>query len=217
MALATLNGEHVLDAEIVFPRVGAWTARASVQSQGLAAGAATLKIGDSSIGCYAHRAAVYQGRGSALLVGGKGGNLEALTTARAFRPTPVRLLLESALGELGETLSSSSSSATLQTFVPRWTRLARPCGVELTSLAELLGAAWRCADDGGIYFGVDTYPALELPDRLVISDDTARRRMVIAGSLVHRMRPGVTFEGRKIVGVTLRLGPETTRAELAYV
>ena len=217
MSLVTMNGEAVISAELTFPRVGAWLGQIVVQSSaGVALGAGTMKIGSSSISACVYSRGFYQGRAVALIVGGKSGKLGTTVTPYAFRPSPVRTLLEHALTELGEALSPSSDVATVGAFLPRWTRPARSGGAELAALAELSGSSWRFLDDGSVWFGPDTFPAFTLPDRIVQGDDPARRRMILSGSLVHTLRPGVTFEGRRIGTVALRVAPGAIRAEVSY-
>jgi hypothetical protein len=216
VSLTTFNGSAVIEADLSMPRVGAWVGRLVVQASEIATGLATLKIGSAELTCYAHRATVYQGRATAMLVGGRAGRLEEATRAQAFRPAPAAVVLGSTLLEAGETLATSSNLVLLAKFLPRWTRLARPAGAELAALALHLGASWRFLDTGALWFGLDTFPAYELPDRIIVGDDPDRRRMTVAGSVVHLLRPGITFEGRRVSGVALRLTPESARAELSY-
>lgn len=215
-SLLTANGYAVSEGEIVMPRLGAWTATATVEQEVASTGAVQLAVGATALLGYAYAAGTFALRSRMLLVGGKGGALDALVVARAFRPAPVRVVVEDALQGTGEGFSTLADAVTLARFLPRWTRLQRPGGTELQAVADALGVSWRFADDGGLWMGPETWPALDVAHE-VVEHEPARRRIVFAGDDVHKIRPGVTVEGRKVDRVCLSFSAASVRAEVDYL
>ena len=148
------------------------------------------------------RARAYEGRVTVVWVGGAGGlGGETLSThyAAITRDIERADLVADIVASAGEQLDGEAlATGTL----PRWTRLAGETWAQALDRAlEGTGATWRVLDTGRVWVGVDTWPELASLDGGELDEDKTARVLHVGYDRA-TVRPGTTYQGRRIARVT---------------
>lgn len=203
MALLTCAGAAVLEAKLSLPRVGAWRAEL-VLDGATAASVPGQRVELAVAGGRKWSGTIVEGgpfldASKVRLVGGAGG-LSLPATPRFFRQPFARDVLAALLRTAGETVAATADAALLATRLVRWAVVEQPIGLALASLAERLGASWRVLADGGVWLGVEAWPAQSL-----VGLDLLRERpedgILEFGAEAPALLPGVDLEGHGHVGL----------------
>jgi hypothetical protein len=208
------NGAPVLYASIGMPVSGAWVARIVVDADEALSGAVVLES-DAGLELhgFARRSGETHGRVEALIVAGAGG-LATELDGRYYVGAPVQTILGDLLREAGETLSTTSDSAALGSYLQKWARGAGRAGRQIAELLGPLDVSWRVLDDGSIWIGTDTWPAADL-DYEITSEHPGDDRIAIADEALG-LRPGMTLEGRRVSYVQHHVAPDSIRTEAYF-
>ena len=213
MALATLGNLDVLEAVVRMPPRGPWTIEAQLQTGTAPTGRVVFKTPGMALSGLAS-GGIFVERNFFRLSAGAGG-LAKTVAARGYKDVEVRTALGDALRAAGETLSSTSAAATLGKRLAFWTRLGRPLNSELSALADAVGASWRTLDDGSVWFGVDTWPAVTIEHRVMAERPDLKRAEIASDEPT--LRPGVAFSGRRVTWVEHWFRETETRTVYGYV
>jgi hypothetical protein len=190
---------------------------ASTASVGAAGTAVLVVLGSGSGALTLHgavsRGDAYAGTAYTRIVGGRN-NLGRNAVAKSYRGAPVSLILGDLLGGVGESLSPTSTTATLGTVLPYWGTAARPAVDVLRALADTLGAAWRFLPDGSLWFGAETWPASTLTaGYLTTAKQPALGSQIIATD-VFSLLPGQVFESQQLRSVEYIADEKSMRVEI---
>lgn len=186
----------VVSASIDMPIHGAWKASMELDGDSPAIGdACTIIAPDSQWSGTVIWSQSEWNRVKVVVVGGKG-KLSEECEPQQFKEADVKLLVKDTLG--AETISSSSDASILGKSFPWWVRYATPRTTALDSIVSAADANWRVLDDGSVWVGVDSFPAVstiawELSD--------AHQKITMATDYP-TIRPGITLNTRKIVHVS---------------
>lgn len=208
----TVNGHAILSGVVSIPRTGCWHASLRVDSDREITGRVTIDLDGVSYVGTAIRGGVWRGSAEVKVVAGAAG-LARQAQARYYRGAPVRLPLEALLADAGDVLAPSSDAAILGTVLPRWATTAAPVSHGLLALVEAAGASWRSLPDGSVWVGRETWPPVEI-DHEVTDEDPAAGWVEI-WSERFRLRPGVTFAGKRVSYVEYHVEP--TRLRTRYL
>lgn len=214
----TVAGKAVTRGHLTVPRTGAWHGVLWLDADTAPSGAVALSWGQAEATWSATvvRGGVTTegGPASVYLVGGAGG-LGTSVPGGSYRNVTPRTLLGQILPAVGERLSGTSPSATLNTTLARWSRSTGSAGQQVSRLADATGALWRVLPDGTVYFGPEVTSALTLlADEQVVQRNPALGRATVASSSPWRFLPGVTFEGRRVDVVHHTFSPREVRSDL---
>jgi hypothetical protein len=202
--LVSVGGAPLLFGRLIFPRIGAWSAKLTIESPTAPSGAIAVESDDGAalrLAGTAERAEAFHGRTSLRIVGGAGG-LGTRLPPRAFSKVPLRIPLADALSVAGER-AAPTPSPSLE--LPRWTRAESTAGEEIAALAHVAHASWRLLDDGSVWLGTETWPAAGTELEALAADDAARVRTYRASDLL--LRPGTVADGRALTLVVYRFSP----------
>jgi len=203
------------------PRVGAWTADLFVDTDKTLTGSVSIKVQDGTEfkGTVDPTRTGNVNSGAYLRVIGGAGGLSKTAKAKFYNNPTIRTVLSSLLSDAGETLSNSSSSATLGTSIKAWTVLGAPTGAGVKALLEgaaPAGTVWRTLRDGSIFVGTDSFTeASGVGEVLVTSDIPAEGRAELAIDLP-LLVPGQAIKGKKISYIEHVITPEKTRSFVWY-
>lgn len=197
----TCAGSDVQSGRISIGLRGAWWAEVEIASDTLPSGAATIKSsGGLELRGTVIGGGVYLQSTHIRLVGGAG----KLSTQvlGSYQNAQLRDPLGAILDACGESQSSTIAANVLTVPLPQWT-LGSASGVrcldELAAAASAyLGSAigWRVLDDGKVWIGAESWPAMSMPGDAVIGDEfPAERRYVIGSATV------IAYLGKKLDGV----------------
>jgi hypothetical protein len=212
--LVSCNGIRVNSGEIVMPRVGTWIADMAIDGAP-PTGACTISVNDGAVvfrGTVV-RPSSFRERHSVLVVGGAGG-LSSYIPHTHHRAVPVETPVKAILSAAGETLSSTSDAATLRKRLDAWSRRAGTAGDALTTLLDDVGAAWRVLDDGTVWVGAETWPAVTVA--MQVTGDGGSMDSAEVATDLPVLRPGTTVGGRKVSTVIHRFDPSRVRTRLLY-
>lgn len=220
MAFATLNGAAVFEGTISIPRVGAWHADLSINSETILAGRATLVIdGGLTLAGTANRSGVWQGTSKLNLVGGADG-LRKMARPQHYQQATLRMVLLDLLAVAGEKLAASSDAATLALTFPHWTTMGQSVGRMIGALVAdsriANDVAWRLLPDGSLWVGAERWPDSGLKtvaDYQEISESPSDG-WIDLGVESPSILPGTALGGRKVSYVEHKItgGAARTRA-----
>ena len=179
MADALVNGYAVLQADLVRPWAGRWTARVALDGGLIAGDLAQLHLLGLDYSGTVREAGVIGGRGYAMIVAAAGLD-RALSAQHYAGGVSVRLLLADLLESLGEALAGTSDPDLMARVLPAWTRPAGPALNSLDALADYLGTTWRTLPDGTVWVGSDTWTPTADEWRLTAGDPGAGRLTLAA-------------------------------------
>ena len=227
MSDVTLEGQHCTAVSLLVRRRAAWVARLSVEgTEAPALGArATLASGDGAFVGVVDRANVSRaGVVQVRLVGAAGLNATLPPRSYAGRPSPssgthgpltARTVLGGIAQDAGETLSPTIATELLDTELPAWVRPRMRGTLALDALGEALGAAWRVLADGTVWMGVETWPEVDVPTAILLSDEPLDSSRTVACDVFDpTLAPGVTWMGQKVDVVWWKLSGNQLGAEV---
>src|SRR6266851_5985073 len=193
-ALATVNGLVVAEGLVSIPRIGCWHADLSVDSTQAVTGAATLSLGSQKLtGAFARAGFDLRGRLQVRVIGGAGG-LGTTLAPKSYGSIPLKVVLQDALRDAGETLSPMADASLLSTQLTAWSRMSAPASSVVKSLMQVVpGAVWRVLIDGTVWVGFEGWPASSLPDTAPIHSEPEKGRITIASD-APAVFPGTTFQ-----------------------
>lgn len=220
MPLFTLNGYPIIQGTVEIPRTSRWVADLQVDAPdaSVVSGALALAIGDKlTLAGTALRSGSFVDRVSVRGVGGAGGLLKLLP-AKAYQGVPLRIPLQEALAAVSEKLSQTADAAVLNTFLPKWSRIAGPCSEEVRSLMRVTGgAAARVLVDGSLWVGTETWPDSGLrPQDYDVIDDRHWLGEMTLGMEVPTLLPGTTFLERHVEEVTYVFSRDKVRVQVQF-
>ncbi len=212
MSLLTIGGVTAISATIRRPVRGVWLVEATLAQGATPSGRVELKtpgltLSGSVVG------GPFMDRSLVRLVAGGNGLAKSLA-ARGYSNVEARVILGDVLREAGEELSATVDAKLLAKKLPHWTRLGRTAGEEIGALATALGATYRFLDDGKLWLGVDTWPTLSFPHQTI--DEWPDTSTALIASDEPTLRPGVTFNGRRVTWVEDCFTVKATRTTYGY-
>lgn len=196
--MTTLNGLPLLSLSLTIPRVGAWVARALVDSDVAPTGDAVLELAGRRWSGTVTRGGVELGRWSGTIVGGAGGLSQPLP-AVALRNTSLAEVLSESLRDVGELLAGTSGD--LSATVARWHRIEAPAAHTVADVARQAGYVWRVLADGTVWMGLEAWAPAALPAPVDVLDvDPHLGRWLLAGDGALDATPGtvVTLDGTAV-------------------
>lgn len=202
MSDLTVNGVAVLRGDMLFPRVGAWSADLVLDADAAPAGAVVVEspAGLRLVGTI-ERSAVTEGRVEVRVRGGAGQLGRALAPV-AYRPqggVRVQTILEDWERESGEAVSTAIASEITETFLPAWARERGSAARAIRSLALALGCSWRFGPDGGLLLTREAWRDVDPDGVQLLRFDPINDAAELAVDVpVPELMPGVTWQGRKV-------------------
>lgn len=206
MALLTCNDAAVIEAKIVLPRSGIWTADLILSSGDAdsfsgqvvletASGALRL-VGTALSG----RTASYIDQVRTKVIGGAGGMSTVAAPKFYANSLPIRTIVADLLATAGETLSGTADATILGTLISAWTTIGQPTGTALSSLLSIVNSAavWRIAPDGGVFIGADTFPEAPSVGSVAVSNRSPHEDMIELAVSEPSLLPGTSYEGRHV-------------------
>lgn len=205
MGTIEINGQPVLEGAIVMPLRGNWRADLMAGTDQDITG--TVAIDDDGViyNGTVVRGGVDHTRWNGRVVGGKA-KLDQPVLPRAYREATAGLVLADLMLETGEILAPDSDVAVLTYALPQWFRFGNLEDAIEDLVVEKIKANWRIKRNGQIWVGTDTYPTLSVENVIERKED--ERSVWTVATERTELEPGVTFEGRKIVQVTHRIGSD---------
>lgn len=216
--MSLLNGRRTTDLELMIPQAGGWVATGHLESgDPLAAGQATLVLGDISLVC-----AVLPGRGGAdapsrpsFVVAGGAGWQTPLPAPDGAYASPSGVRLRTVLADLARAAGELYDAPADATLGPAygWTAGTTVDAVLAELVARGALAPWRVQPNGRTSF--TPWPSIGAADKLgqIIDRRLARGvREVALTNAVARWLPGATVEGVTIRRVTFKETSNELRA-----
>lgn len=168
----SLNDSGVSGLALVHSQTGLWHADVALTpGDDVPTGAVTLDVFGTTYRGTVFRADTSRTVPMARVVGGAGG-FGTILPPRAYQGVDAKLCLTEILAAAGETLSSTSDMNTLAARLPFWVRKQDTAGASLAALLRIVGIpAWRALADGTIWAGTESWPASQLTEYELISED----------------------------------------------
>lgn len=218
MSAATLTTAagvvDVLEVEITMPRAGAWVARGLTDSDAAVIGAASLRYGAATlVGMLRGRARASTSGAQAFELVGGGGGLAAVVAPRYYRGAPASTVVSDLLRDAGETLSATHDAAMLAGTLAGYVRPEASAGTILRDIVRRVGGTWRTLDDGSVWVGADTWPAVTVDPLDVDGEDAAAGVVTLSPSEIDQ-RPGTTVLGQRVSAVVHRLAGGSLTSEV---
>lgn len=216
---------EALSAEITMPLRGNWVAHVELGSDAPpAAGKVTLEVErdgelgtvDRFVGTLRY-GSTWQGRSSAVLVGGAGGLVvPVLPRHYAVKNQPIAAasVAGDVLAAVGEELSATSQLDGLA--LGQWTRAELTPAQTLGLVADKFGLGWRVLADGTVWLGVEPWPAALPADYAFEATQDPDARTIEVAPNRATLAPGMMVLGQRIVRVTYQATGGGLRAKLLY-
>lgn len=195
MAFLTIAGVAALRARLSMPLSGLWLVDALLDADTAPTGVVACSAPGFDGSGTVVRGDAIQGRAAVRIVAGKGA-LATPLAPRWYSRAPARVIALDVLRDSGELLASSSAIPDVELS---WARSSLSAAATLEQLAGVLGIAWRALDDGSIWLGAETWPAVAEVPMVLETDDGLGWRRYEADALT--LRPGMLLEGRRVVRV----------------
>lgn len=212
---ATYNGAAVLEADLILPHEGRWTAdvQADLTETPEAGSSGTLRLLGRDYQGTVLAVGTIGGRTHLRLAGGAGG-MDGKADAKHYRnDVSASLLWQDLLQALGETAASSSDQQVLGRTLPKWTRTAA-WGLDLLGeLADKLEATWRVLADGSVWIGVDTWAPAPETDWILTGGTPEAGRITIAAETC-TVDPGQSLDGLRVHSLMHTVRPGASRTVL---
>lgn len=205
------NGAPVVRATISMPRHGAWLAEVEVASPTASTSRCVIDVGGMLFNGTVRRGGVWQNTCRYSVVGGTNG-LRSELPSKFYSNVPLSIPVRDLLTEIGQPISTTSDN--LQTFLPKWLRMAGQAATCLEALLAEASAFWRILDDGKLWYGLDSWPELTAAASILDEDHSVSMAEVSTETPV--LRPGVTWQGRRVSYVVHRLAPSSSRTEVWF-
>ena len=206
MGIITANGLSVLPGSVMtVPREGAWHCAFELDGDKPLSGKLTIKDSGLEFVGFVRRSDAVAGRVRVEAVGGNGG-LSKVIDAKSYESSPLSIALKDILDAAGEALDPASDASVLGTQLDHWQRTKDTAGIAIKTLLEPTGATWRVTSAGKVWVGKETYPKQKIADALELDRDGIQGCFTIATDRME-LRPGVTFDGRKVGRVEHHIQP----------
>lgn len=218
MTLATLGDLPILRGRIRMPlHESPWTADLHLDADEAPAKGTRQSIVFDAAGSPVFVGTVresgpFEGRSRVLLVGGAGGLKATLPPDQYVAPT-LALVVADIMRITGEQLSATSADLTTYAL-GTWTRAAEQGSRALTNVLAEVGLSWRVLRDGTVWVGTETWPMVSL-ERVVADDDGSAGHARVSPEEA-TLVPGVTLDGKRVVGVTYIIDPGGLDLEIDY-
>lgn len=203
MSLLTANNVNVLEASIIMPLYGLWTADLVLDQPdgtGFDAGTQVQILCDGGLTFVGvvvpDRTGDYLDAVHVRVIGGAGGMTKAATVKGYVQPGAfVSDVLNQLASDAGETLSPDIDSGLLTTNLTAWATLEGTVSAGLVSLIDIVSptANWRMTPDGKLLVVVETWPD-DTADYELIANDPAQRSWDL-GVDTFTVTPGVNLSG----------------------
>ena len=191
----TVNGLPVLSLSMLLPGIGVGVIEVDASGDTALSGTVAIKDDSLSWAATAVRSGVFTGRSRAKLVLGTGG-MRAEIPAKSYTGVTVKSVLTELLAAAGESFDTESTASVLSRVLPYWTRPKATAATAISGLAHSVGAVWRVRPSGKVWFGVDSYATQTFAHVAIDQDDIEGRYTIASDHL--ELRPGVTFNGRRV-------------------
>lgn len=214
MAIITLNGTNVSEANVYLPRMGVWHADLLVDRQDLQLAQCLVNFEDSGIvmNGVALRQGVFAEYLRVRVIGGTGGMYKSVTVAKSYRNVPVSAIASDICAAAGETLNLQSDSTTMNSVVPYWVQIQQGCMAALRSLLQSFGSPIiRMKPDGSIWFGFDTFPVVDGQFEFMLLNQKSHLGQVQIYEEPFVLVPGVNFLGWNVGKVHRRVEKDDVR------
>lgn len=211
----------VLDATITWTQRGPWVADPILDATAAPTGAVTLEEGSVRLRGTVISSGAWAGRATARIVAGAG-KLGRRMVARQYRGATLALVLSDIGTDSGELVQATTVAvggtilqATTGGQKAGWARPAVGPARALDDLVAALGAdfGWRATDAGKFLIGPETWPTVSPRKAKVIDEDTATGILTVDDELLE-LRPGTTWEGRRITAVQVQWSSQRTRTRV---
>lgn len=209
MADILFNGAPVVRATISMPRQGSWIAQVEVASATAITGRCVIDVGGTLFNGSIRRGGAWQGTCRYSVAGGANA-MQNVLPSRFYSNVPASIPVRDILTEISQPISSTADNLTM--FLPRWLRMEDRAVTQLQMLLDQAGATWRILGDGSLWYGIDAWPELSAAATVLDEDPTTGVMDVATDTPI--MRPGVTWQGRRVSYVVHRLAPSSARTEL---
>lgn len=204
----------VISAELRMPRVGAWFCDLDVDAEAAQAGKIRFQLDTFEFtGTVLPEHSGMDGARAKCRVVAGNGHL-GLTVSHSYSsPSGVTVgtIVRDILKDCGEDLSELADQDVLNRTLPRWHIAGVAASEALTQLATKVDASWRVLRDGTVWFGVETWPEVELD--AIETHEAWSDGVVVLAPETPDMLPGTVYQGQKIEHVTHRYGV-TLRTEV---
>lgn len=214
-AYLALDGNLLERACIVLPRRGAWTADVEhIDTSTAVVGArCSLAFGSQTFVGTVVRVQANQAPGYDTRIVGGAGRLSTILPNAQFKSPTLQNVLDAAIRDGGETLSTTASSLTTQ--VNFWERSSRTLGQELDAISAAAGREWKVLLDGTIWIGSPGWEDTGLdPDSYQVLESHADTGIRIVAAEDPLILTGQTFESIRVGQVIHRVTAEATRTEV---
>lgn len=206
----TLGSAHVTSARLRWPQSGVPTADVDTEATEEFSGRSTLVLDGVSIPVHVVRGGKHAAQVKAFLAWGNGSMADNVP-AKSYTDVTVRSLVT---GISGAAVVGVTDTPTLARKLDKYTRLAGPKAVCLDALANALGAVWRVTDDGFLFFGEDAWTTYPIEHDLIANDVV--RGCFRFGSDAVGIRPGFTYQNKKVQSVEIEFSPGQTSVYAYY-
>lgn len=203
----------ILSATVTWAQRGPWVADAILDDTKGPTGAAALRQGAVSLRGTLRNPGAFAGRAGGQLVAGAG-KLGEKVQPRQYRGAPLSLILGDLGADSGEAIRATTADVG-GTIVQNWARPAESPTRVLDELCQAMGAdyAWRTNDAGTVLVGPETWPAVTPRKARVLDEDAAAGLLTVDDELLE-LRPGTTWDGRRIASVQVQWGRARTRTKV---
>jgi hypothetical protein len=213
----TANGKPVVQLGIAENRHAAWSALVEVDTEQALSGLVTLNVdGELFVGT-AVLGDLEAGRWKGTVIGGRGGLYKVLPAAWYVEPT-VGTLLSAIARESGEVLDPAIPTSVLTKRFERWSRMQGETHLALRQIADALGYQWRITRTGTVWIGPETWLPV-VAKTITESYSPEERKLTVAYDALAEapaVRPGMTFEGKRIERTQLVATPAATRHDIYF-
>jgi hypothetical protein len=213
----SLNNRDLLEAEIMEPATGAWTARVEVDSGETITSPALMDIDGAVFVGSVRRGAPEADRFIAELIGGNGG-LSTELEAKYYDQATLGVILADIMTETGEVLSPETLAdvGLLTTRVESWSRAGGRAGNALQQVVDESGAdLWRVQRNGLIFVGTDLFlPTSPTFDFIEIDRLPDQGKIIIGPEDSPDVVPGTQFDDTNVSAVVTHVSPGLLRQEI---
>lgn len=212
MGAVTANGFAVLGGTIALKITGFWSAELDIDHEEALTGQVTISDGTTEFVGTVIRGEPYSGRLRIWMQGGAG-KLGKELSAKAYKSTTVRFVLEDILGETGDALSGAADRTVLDRSLAFW---HRGKGRAMTAIDALLqdeaGANWRILRDGSLWTGADQFADQQVEHEVVDRDEALGVLHVAPETM--ELDVGRAFLGRTVHEIVYTVRASKLRAEV---
>ncbi len=217
MSAPSINGVDISSGRVTFRLYGAWEAEFTVTTTNPdeVTGKASIELGTTTLSGTSSIGDVDEGGLVSLRVTGGGGGLSKALRPQAYQGATRRQVVEGALAEGGEMLSSKSDSSVLDSIRTHWVSVAGTVGDLLSAVADSAKATWRILPDGSMWLGVDTWTDADIGTAVLETEAPSNSKLVYALEDLSIL-PGVAIDGKRVTTVVYLIDDSSMRAEVTF-